>query len=99
MGEGNYSDAHMFPVVYKTLGIGKLVGMPVPGTGTAVWWENLQDPSLVFGIPQVGVMTMDGKYYENNQCEPDYPIANDYQTLLKGEDAQLKKAVEILLAQ
>ena len=44
-------------------------------------------------------MTMDGKYYENNQCEPDYPIANDYQTLLKGEDAQLKKAVEILLAQ
>ncbi|MBL7917275.1 MAG: PD40 domain-containing protein, partial [Bacteroidia bacterium] len=26
MGEGNYSDAHMFPVVYKTLGIGKLVG-------------------------------------------------------------------------
>ena len=43
MNEGNYSDAHMFPMVYKTLGIGKLVGMPVPGTGTAVWWENLQD--------------------------------------------------------
>lgn len=97
MGEGNYSDAHMFPVVYKTLNIGKLVGMPVPGTGTAVWWENLQDNSLVFGIPQVGVMTMDGKYYENNQCEPDYKVANDYNTMLKGEDAQLKKAVDVLL--
>jgi C-terminal processing protease CtpA/Prc len=97
MGEGNYSDAHMFPVVYKTLNIGKLIGMPVPGTGTAVWWENLQDNSLVFGIPQVGVMTMDGKYYENNQCEPDFKIANDYNTMLKGEDAQLKKAVDVLL--
>lgn len=97
MGEGNYSDAHMFPVVYKTLNIGKLIGMPVPGTGTAVWWENLQDNSLVFGIPQVGVMTMDGKYYENNQCEPDYKVANDYNTMLKGEDAQLKKAVDVLL--
>jgi C-terminal processing protease CtpA/Prc len=39
ISEGNYSDAHMFPVVYKTLGIGKLVGMPVAGTGTAVYKE------------------------------------------------------------
>lgn len=99
MGEGNYSDAHMFPMVYKTLGIGKLVGMPVPGTGTAVWWEYLGDQDLVFGIPEVGVMTMDGKYYENNQCEPDYQVANDYNTMISGEDAQLKKAVEVLLGQ
>jgi C-terminal processing protease CtpA/Prc len=97
MGEGNYSDAHMFPVVYKTLGIGKLIGMPVPGTGTAVWWESLQDPTLVFGIPQVSVMDMQGNYYENNQCEPDFKVVNDYNTMLKGEDAQLKKAVEVLL--
>lgn len=97
MGEGNYSDAHMFPVIYKTLGIGKLIGMPVPGTGTAVWWETLQDPTLVFGIPQVGVVTMDGKYYENTQLEPDIKVANDYNTMLQGEDQQLKKAVEALL--
>ncbi|MDZ4666117.1 MAG: S41 family peptidase [Bacteroidota bacterium] len=97
MGEGNYSDAHMFPVVYKTLGIGKLIGMPVPGTGTAVWWETMQDPSLVFGIPQVGVVTMDGKYYENNQLEPDYKVLNDYGSMLKGEDQQIKEAVKLLL--
>ncbi len=97
MNEGNYSDAHMFPVVYKVLGIGKLVGMPVAGTGTAVWWEGLQDPSLVFGIPQVGVVSLDGKYYENNQLEPDYKVKNAYEAMLKGEDQQLKKAVELLL--
>lgn len=97
MNEGNYSDAHMFPVVYKVLGIGKLVGMPVAGTGTAVWWESLQDPSLMFGIPQVGVVSLDGKYYENNQLEPDYKVKNAYEAMLKGEDQQLKKAVELLL--
>ncbi|MDX9752137.1 MAG: S41 family peptidase, partial [Flavobacteriales bacterium] len=30
MSESNYSDAHLFPVTYKALGVGKLVGMPVP---------------------------------------------------------------------
>jgi tricorn protease len=97
MSEGNYSDAHMFPVVYKELQIGKLVGMPVPGTGTAVWWETLQDPSLVFGIPQVGVKTLDGKYFENNQLEPDIKVRNDYESMMKGEDQQLKEAVNALL--
>jgi tricorn protease len=97
MGEGNYSDAHMFPVVYRTLGIGKLIGMPVPGTGTAVWWETLQDQSLVFGIPQVGVMTLDGKYYENTQLEPDIKVANEYLPMMKGNDQQLAEAVKSLM--
>jgi tricorn protease len=97
MGEGNYSDAHMFPVVYKTLNIGKLIGMPVPGTGTAVWWETLQDQTLVFGIPQVGVMTPDGKYYENNQLEPDIKVMNEYLPMMQGVDQQLEEAVKSLL--
>ncbi len=56
MGEGNYSDAHLFPYAYKNNGIGKLVGMPVPGTGTAVWWETQIDPTIVFGIPMIAVI-------------------------------------------
>ena len=35
ISESNYSDAHLFPWTYHHLGIGKLVGMPVAGTGTA----------------------------------------------------------------
>jgi len=97
MSEGNYSDAHMFPVVYKTLNIGKLVGMPVPGTGTAVWWENLQDKELTFGIPQVGVVDGNGKYYENTQLEPDIKQTLDPKQALKGKDQQLEKAVEELM--
>ena len=99
MSEGNYSDAHMFPMVYHTLGIGKLVGEPVPGTGTAVWWEILQDNTLVFGIPEVGIMTLDGKYFENNQIEPDVKVFNEYNNIIAGRDQQLEKAIEILLEQ
>lgn len=95
--EGNYSNAHGFPFVYKELGIGKLIGTPVPGTMTAVWWESQIDPSIIFGIPQVGVKDMRGNYLENQELQPDIEIYNDPASQLKGEDKQLEKAVEHLL--
>ncbi|MCB1097112.1 MAG: PD40 domain-containing protein [Verrucomicrobiae bacterium] len=97
MGEGNYSDAHMFPFAYKALGIGKLVGMPVPGTGTAVWWETLIDPTLYFGIPQVGMRASDGHLLENTQLEPDIKVSNTPEDLATGHDRQLEAAIEELL--
>lgn len=98
MGEGNYSDAHLFPYAYKTMGIGKLVGMPVPGTGTAVWWERLIDSTLVFGIPQVSTIDTEGRYLENTQLEPDIKIANSPEDRAAGKDLQLEKAVQHLLS-
>ena len=95
--EANYSNAHGSPWVYKYKKIGKLVGMPVPGTMTSVSWETLQDPTLVFGIPAVGYRTAQGGYLENDQLDPDFMVANDPETVVKGEDAQLKVAVEQLL--
>ena len=95
--EDNYSNAHGTPYVYKTLGIGKLIGTPVAGTMTAVWWERQIDPSIVFGIPQVGCMDMQGKYLENQTLQPDILVYNEPGASLKGEDAQLKAAVDHLL--
>ncbi len=95
--EANYSNAHGTPWVYKHRKIGKLVGMPVPGTMTSVSWETLQDPSLVFGIPVIGYRLPDGSYLENSQLEPDVKVANNPETVVKGEDIQLKTAVEELL--
>lgn len=97
MGEGNYSDAHAFPYAYKALKIGKLVGMPVPGTMTAVWWESQIDPTIVFGIPQMGVWDLSGNYLENQQLEPDVKVAQDKEIVSQGLDQQLKKAIEVLL--
>lgn len=100
ISESNYSDAHLFPYAYKTLGIGKLVGMPVPGTGTAVWWETMIDGKTVFGIPQIGMRGVkDGELAENNQLEPDIKVDNFPGEASKGNDQQLAKAVEALIDQ
>ena len=95
--EDNYSNAHGTPQLYKALKLGKLVGAPVPGTMTAVWWEPQIDPSIVFGIPQVGCVGMDGKYAENNELQPDVLIYNAPADVLSGKDAQIEAAVESLL--
>lgn len=97
VNEGNYSDAHGSPFTYKTLGIGKLVGAPVPGTMTAVWWETQIDPSIVFGIPQVTSVDMQGNVLENRQLNPDIEVYNDPADELAGRDAQLEAAVKALL--
>ena len=98
IGEDNYSDACGFPYVYKALGIGKLIGAPVPGTMTAVWWETQIDPTLVFGIPQVGAIAVEeGRYLENMQIEPDILVYNDPASVLRGEDKQLEAAVAEML--
>lgn len=95
--EDNYSNAHGTPQLYQALKLGKLVGAPVPGTMTAVWWENQIDPSLVFGIPQVGCVDMEGNYAENHELEPDVLIYNSPADVLQGRDAQLEVAVKTLL--
>lgn len=77
--------------------MGKLVGAPVPGTMTTVSWETLQDPSLVFGIPVIGYQLPDGSYLENKQLDPDVYVLNAPETVVKGEDTQLKTAVDELL--
>ena len=95
--EANYSNAHGTPWVYKHCGLGKLVGMPVPGTMTSVNWITLQDRSLYFGIPVVGYRLPDGSYLENKQLEPDVKVANENNAISQGFDAQLKAAVDELL--
>jgi len=97
MSEANYSDAFIFPYAYKQLGIGKTIGMPVAGTGTAVWWETQIDPTLVFGIPMIATIGKEGRPTENLQLEPDIKVANDYKAVLSGRDQQLEAAVKEML--
>jgi C-terminal processing protease CtpA/Prc len=98
MSEGNYSDAFMFPYAYKELGIGKLIGMPVAGTGTAVWWETQINNRIVFGIPMVASYGANEDHpTENHQLEPDIRVSDDYNKILNGEDQQIEAAVKEML--
>lgn len=98
MSESNYSDAFMFPYAYKELGIGKLIGMPVAGTGTAVWWETQINNRLVFGIPMISSYGAGETHpTENHQLEPDILVPNDFNKILAGEDQQMEAAVKEML--
>ncbi len=98
VNEDCYSDASGFPYAYRSLGLGKLIGAPVPGTMTAVWWENQINSFIVFGIPQVGNWGVaDQCYIENHQIEPDILVYNDPASVLSGKDLQLEAAVAEML--
>lgn len=97
IGEANYSNAHGTPWVYKNRKLGKLVGMPVPGTMTSVNWVTTQNPAIYFGIPVVGFKTAEGNYLENSQLEPDVKVSNNPERLIRGIDDQLDAAVRTLL--
>jgi hypothetical protein len=53
------------PYVYKASGMGPLIGMPVPETGTAVWWETQIDPTLVFGNLMIATLDKENRPTEN----------------------------------
>jgi len=97
--EANYSDGHCYAFMVQDQKINKLIGQPVPGTCTFAGWEALQDNSIRWGVPPLGVKAMNGQYLENAQTEPDVKVWNAYEEVAKGKDAQLEKAVEVLMAE
>jgi Tol biopolymer transport system component/C-terminal processing protease CtpA/Prc len=98
MSESNYSDAHTFPYAYRAKEIGKLIGMPVPGTSTSVWWETQIDPTMVFGIPMIGNYGVkEQRALENFQLEPDIKVTLPYNAFINGKDTQIETAVKEML--
>ncbi|MBS1626559.1 MAG: PD40 domain-containing protein [Bacteroidetes bacterium] len=97
MSESNYSDAFIFPYAYRANGVGKLIGKPVPGTGTAVWWETQIDPTIVFGIPMIATIGAEKRPTENLQINPDIDVTDPYNNVLFGKDDQLEAAVKEML--
>lgn len=94
--EGNYSDGHCFSSGYKDLGIGKTVGMPVPGTCSFAGWESLQDGTRWGSIP-VSAKNKAGEWLENNETKPDIQVKNMPGFIDKGRDQQLEVAIQELL--
>lgn len=94
--ESMYSDGHCFASAYSELGIGKTVGMPVPGTCSFAGWERLPNGGR-WGVVPVSAKNKAGEWMENNQTEPDYIVKNMPGLIDKGRDQQLEKAIEELL--
>lgn len=97
VGEAQYSDGHCYAFAYQFLKLGKLVGMPVPGTCSFAGWEPLGESGIVWGVVPLGVKAPGVGYLDNHQTEPDVRVRNAYEDVVQGRDAQLEAAVAELL--
>ncbi len=93
----SYSDAEIFPHAFRTLGLGKLVGQATGGNVIGTVSVRLIDGST-FRLPRTGVYTIKGVNMDKEGVLPDVSVENNPEQLARGQDTQLDRAVEVLLA-
>ncbi len=95
----SYSNAEIFSHAYKTLGIGTLVGEPTFGAVISTGGYGLKDGSFIRMPYRAWYVKATGENMEHGPAVPDVTVLNNPDSKAKGEDPQLKKAVEVLLQQ
>jgi tricorn protease len=96
--ERSGSNAEMVPAGFRALGLGKVIGVPTAAAVIGTGSYTLLDGSTI-RTPGTGVWTVDGENMENWGVPPDVYVDNLPGDFLKGRDAQLEKAVEVLRAE
>lgn len=97
--EGSYSNAEIFSHAYKSLGIGKLVGIATNGSVISTGGKGLIDGSFV-RLPMRGwFVKATDKNEELGPAVPDITVENSVDWIAKGIDEQLKTACDELLKQ
>lgn len=96
--ENSYSDAEIFPAGFRSLKLGKIVGVPTPGYVIGTYGGQLVD-GTTFRLPSWGWYTLDGKNMENLGIPPDITVENAPEDVVVGRDKQLEVAVQTALKQ
>jgi tricorn protease len=92
------SDGDLFPYGFRALGLGKLIGTRSWGgivgiTGSLPFIDGTQ-----LRIPQFTSLSVDGNWMiEGKGVTPDIEVENDPYKEFMGEDAQLNKAIEVIM--
>jgi tricorn protease len=93
--ERSASDAEMFPDGFRSLGLGKIIGVPTMGAVIGTGAFGLLDGSQL-RTPGSAVFTARGENMENYGVQPDVWVDNTPSDFLTGHDRQIEKAVEVL---
>jgi tricorn protease len=93
--ERSTSDAEVFPDGFRTLKLGKIVGVTTYGAVIGTGAYQLMDGSSI-RTPGSGLWNVNGTNLENYGVPPDVYVDNTPEDILQGRDAQLEKAVEVL---
>jgi len=98
INERSFSDAEVFPYMFKVAGIGKVIGVPTGGGVIGTNDITLSDGSR-FRIPRTGFWGLDGTNLEGLGVKPDILVEETSADRLAGRDPQLEKAIETILAE
>ncbi len=93
--ERSTSDAEVFPDGFRTLKMGKTVGVTTYGAVIGTGSYTLMDGSAI-RTPGSGLWSVTGQNLENYGVPPDVYVDNTPADFLAGRDAQIEKAVEVL---
>ncbi|HYL09885.1 MAG TPA: S41 family peptidase [Candidatus Acidoferrales bacterium] len=93
--ERSFSDAEVFPDGFRTLKLGKTVGVSTNGSVIGTGAFRLMDGSSV-RTPGTGLWNVSGQNLENFGVPADVRVDNTPADYFAGRDAQLEKAVEVL---
>jgi len=93
--ERSTSDAEVFPDGIRTLKLGKVVGVTTYGAVIGTGSFRLIDGAQI-RTPGSGLWNVNGTNLENYGVPPDVYVDNTPEDFLKGRDAQIEKAVEVL---
>lgn len=96
--ENSFSDAEIFPQLFKEAELGIVIGVPTSGSVIGTWEATLMDGSSM-RMPGSGWYRLDGTNMEGNGAEPDILIEMSLSDLINENDTQLRKAVQVLLEQ
>jgi tricorn protease len=94
--ESCYSDAEIFPMGWKALGLGPVVGTSTYGAVIGTNDVPLIDGTM-FRVPGSGWFDLTGRNLENWGIEPDVHVEAIPEESARGEDAQLARAVQVLM--
>jgi tricorn protease len=93
--ERSTSDAEVFPDGFRTLKLGKVVGVTTYGAVIGTGSHQLMDGSAL-RTPGSGLWNVNGTNLENNGVVPDVYVDNSPEDFFRGRDAQIEKAIEVL---
>jgi C-terminal processing protease CtpA/Prc/Tol biopolymer transport system component len=95
--EFSASNAEIFSHAIRTLGRGRIVGVPTQGSVISTSTEKILDVGTM-RVPHRGWFTLpDGRDMEYKPCVPDYVVRTEPGAISEGRDEQLEKAVEVLI--
>ncbi|MHC4959370.1 MAG: S41 family peptidase [Planctomycetota bacterium] len=98
INERSFSDAEVFPYMFKAAGIGKIIGVPTAGGVIGTRNITLSDGSS-FRLPRTGFKTMKGVNLEGLGVSPDILVEETSEDRRLGRDPQLAKAIAVIQAE